>query len=363
MLKLFYGDNAQIPPIPKEGSPEKDSPVFKLEKSKDNFRELTERMRQGKESPILPITDVYAENIEDIQEGKEGLDNPLNKRVSDISQGKGVDFIVDRESFLNEFVKDLKKSEDLKETIIVAAKNKTVDALNQAVREKIFTNAKEEPFIIGDRIRVNSPYVVNKQILYPNGFKVSVKGVEKTKSSKLNVPVYKIKVIVEQYNEYTGEIELKEKFLTTVNPKDKEELKKSLNKLAIEAKKYPKRSPESAQAWKEFYDFKALFVDLGYNYAVTAHKVQGSTYNSTYVVEQDIMNFPGSRLQRNRMMYTAISRPRNKLVIYNPTQEVSASLDSFELPSKVIDTMRKMNSKQLEIFRKMKSDGIFTTKC
>jgi len=62
---------------------------------------------------------------------------------------------------------------------------------------------------------------------------------------------------------------------------------------------------------------KESIVDLGYNYAMTSHKVQGSTYKNVYVLEDDIMSFPGGRLQRNRMIYTAVSRPTTKLVVYS----------------------------------------------
>lgn len=57
---VFLGDSGQLPPIKDEDSSPKVaevSPVFKLPKQ---FK-LTERVRQGEESPILPYTDYYWE--------------------------------------------------------------------------------------------------------------------------------------------------------------------------------------------------------------------------------------------------------------------------------------------------------------
>ena len=86
--------------------------------------------------------------------------------------------------------------------------------------------------------------------------------------------------------------------------------------MAARAKSFVPKTPESKKAWKEFFDIKSSTIDVGYGYAITSHKVQGSTYNSAYVLEGDIMSFPGGIEQTNRMMYTAVSRPRKKLVIF-----------------------------------------------
>jgi len=37
------------------------------------------------------------------------------------------------------------------------------------------------------------------------------------------------------------------------------------------------------------------------------------------------MHFPGGRLLNNRMMYTAVSRPTTKLVIYSPSQNITSA--------------------------------------
>jgi ATP-dependent exoDNAse (exonuclease V) alpha subunit len=68
--------------------------------------------------------------------------------------------------------------------------------------------------------------------------------------------------------------------------------------------------------WKEYYAFKRLFADMNYSYAITAHKSQGSTYENTRVDVNDIC-FNQNIEERNRILYTAITRAKHKLLIIN----------------------------------------------
>jgi hypothetical protein len=110
--------------------------------------------------------------------------------------------------------------------------------------------------------------------------------------------------------------------MTTISPENKAAFKSALKTLAVKAK--------SRQiTWQPYWDLKESIVDIGYNYAMTSHKVQGSTYKNVYVIEDDIMNFPGGRLQQNRMMYTAVSRPTTKLVVYSAQNKPTVQGESF----------------------------------
>ena len=66
--------------------------------------------------------------------------------------------------------------------------------------------------------------------------------------------------------------------------------------------------------WGKFYEAKRMFADIGYNYAITAHKSQGSTYETAFVVESDI-DIQRDIENRNRIKYTAFTRPSKRLVI------------------------------------------------
>jgi len=53
---------------------------------------------------------------------------------------------------------------------------------------------------------------------------------------------------------------------------------------------------------------------VSYSYSITAHKSQGSTYNTTFVLEDDI-NVNIDVVERNRIKYTAYTRASNKLYV------------------------------------------------
>ena len=340
---LFMGDNVQIPPINSRTDEEgnviegenSDSPVWQLIDSGD-YVELSERMRQGAESPILPITDLYAKNVEEIQSGETGLKNPLTDRTSNFQNNEGVLFTSDVNEVVNQFVEDIEGSTDIREAVIVGARNAVVDDMNLRVRKKLFET--EEPFVIGDSIRINSPHVENNEVIFENGLREKVKDVYELPEDNLGLKRYELEIEYIETNE-KGDKFIRKAFLKTISPQDQKQYKNKLREMAARAKSFVPKTPESKKAWKEFFDIKSSTVDVGYGYAITSHKVQGSTYNNAYVLEGDIMSFPGGIEQTNRMMYTAVSRPRKKLVIFNPSvvESQQVSQPKIDIRAKVYE--------------------------
>lgn len=68
--------------------------------------------------------------------------------------------------------------------------------------------------------------------------------------------------------------------------------------------------------WKEYYRWVRTFANVSYAYAITAHKSQGSTYPTTIVDVNDIM-INKNHKERNRILYTAITRAKNQLILIN----------------------------------------------
>jgi exodeoxyribonuclease-5 len=68
------------------------------------------------------------------------------------------------------------------------------------------------------------------------------------------------------------------------------------------------------RSWLDYYDFLRNFADVSFAYAITAHKSQGSTYNTTFVIEDDIdENY--NVVERNRIKYTAYTRSSKKVYV------------------------------------------------
>ena len=90
-----------------------------------------------------------------------------------------------------------------------------------------------------------------------------------------------------------------------------EKVKKFLRDSALAQKK---GSEEAKGWWSTYYVFMEKFAQIKYNYAITVHKAQGSTYTNAVVANYDI-NSNFSVIERNRIKYTAVTRPKEKLFI------------------------------------------------
>jgi ATP-dependent exoDNAse (exonuclease V) alpha subunit len=75
------------------------------------------------------------------------------------------------------------------------------------------------------------------------------------------------------------------------------------------------RKSTGPNLWIDFYDALKWPADIAYNYAITAHKAQGSTYENVFLMEDDI-NANQNIVERNRIKYTSYSRASHKLYVY-----------------------------------------------
>jgi exodeoxyribonuclease-5 len=65
-------------------------------------------------------------------------------------------------------------------------------------------------------------------------------------------------------------------------------------------------------AWSKYYNLLDRYADVKYNYALTVHKSQGSTFDNVIVINCDIERLRDEK-ERNKLLYTAITRAKNKL--------------------------------------------------
>jgi ATP-dependent exoDNAse (exonuclease V) alpha subunit len=66
--------------------------------------------------------------------------------------------------------------------------------------------------------------------------------------------------------------------------------------------------------WENYYNFLNNFAIVKNAYAISAHKSQGSSYNDSLVILNDIVK-NRDIIEKNRILYTAITRPKNKLYL------------------------------------------------
>jgi len=95
--------------------------------------------------------------------------------------------------------------------------------------------------------------------------------------------------------------------LLVIHPSSKQAFDNDCQALAHEARGNPK-------LWKRFWEHKELFHDIRYGSAITAHRSQGSTYETAFVDYQDIL-YNRNRKEAFQCLYVACTRPTTKLFL------------------------------------------------
>jgi exodeoxyribonuclease-5 len=305
VIFIFIGDRKQLPPVG-----EKISPVFTK-----NWRtfDLTKIIRQGVGNPIIDLS-------RDLNRLYSRQDNlvEINGTLSGYLFTSDWDYIIQQLAIVN-------GTDDLK---YLAYTNKVVDSVNNAVRRLIY-GANPNKIQLGETLIMNSPwgeYHTNKEIKV-----TSLEVVERT----LFIPNEDSKIhetdnglILANPYEYRGEEQV-------MNPDGTPKMNCGVLKVKVYLinESMPVIHEHSEREFKTIYGeieakcnarihnvtFKHYFIeqvaDVGYNHALTVHKSQGSTYKKV------VMNFPNiltnrSATEREKMLYTAVTRPANLLIVH-----------------------------------------------
>jgi exodeoxyribonuclease-5 len=308
---ICMGDPAQIPPVGK-----RDCIPFMdelLEMYAIKTLELKTIMRQKGDNPIIDTSVLIRTDLENPYI-ETGVESNLNDR------GEGIEFLnlnssSIRESF-NDILSSYFNSEEFKEdpeySKIIAWRNKTVEKMNQLVRKVIYGEESiGSKILLGEKLIANNPIIEMGQILFNTNDEFTV--------DKFEIKTEKVRVADEE-----GTLKYYETGVTFLNDEDKKVtyfidilhedsesyffvLANKLKKIAIE-----KRGKE--KSWIKYYDFIRRFADVSYAYSITAHKSQGSTYTTAFVLEDDIDVNPNI-VERNRIKYTAYTRSSKKLYV------------------------------------------------
>jgi len=232
------------------------------------------------------------------------LVDSITDKEAVLFRNNNLDFIVS--SFINDFQKD-------NNTVLTAWRNNTISMYNKLIREKIYgEKAKTESYLIGEKIIFKKPLVSNEETIVAN----NVKGVILNKKSIL---------IENKYNATELEIEITK--INTNGTYTQEKITTyvlniyNLNSLKQDAE--IERSENNINLSNILN--KVNLID--YAYAITVHKIQGSTVNNIHIIESDILNNQNS-LEMLQLLRTATSRPRKKIVYYT---DKTNNLDSIDI--------------------------------
>lgn len=281
---LFCGDKFQLLPV--EG---KQNPIYKSE----NQYELTEVVRQAKDSPILS----YATRIrEEIQNKTYDL-----SVLSNIQNCDAIQIYNNHSDFIESYC--VNNNED---KLMLSFTNKMVEAYNKTAREFEFDHLEFIPeYIEGEKLVFQEMYgkVMNNE-------EVIIRGLDKYVDEEYNILVWSflyeggsktqtIKIVAEESkNDFNGQINL-------------------IAEMAKEAKR-KKQYYESKNFWDSFWKHKEQFADVKHAYAMTVHKSQGSSLTETYFNLNETITMLKSRDldMLFRLAYVAVTRAKKKLYVY-----------------------------------------------
>lgn len=278
---IFLGDPAQLPPVG-----EAKSPVWSI----SNGAKLTQVMRH--DNQILTL----ATRIRQV------VDHPAPaiKLTSDHGSEQGV-WKLSEADFEFRIIAAAKAGHFSKPNgaKAIAWRNVRVDSLNKLIRNQIF-DSPSSPWLPTDRVIFTAPAkdlddepcattddegVINRvdvedHAIYPD-FKI-----------------YRISITLDDGKPVVARV-LHEDSLPAYTRKLDE-----LSQLA--------RS--NGRMWKRFWELKDAFHQLRHAYAITAHRAQGSTYDTAFVDWRDIL-LNRNRQEAFRCFYVACTRPKRILVL------------------------------------------------
>ena len=284
---ILIGDEKQLNPVKEE-----ESPAFHRGYPEVELKEI---IRQGAGNPIIDLS----RNLGSI------------RRLEDnIIDGKGILHSEDRGKVI-ETLATVNGTDELK---YLAWTNKEVDLINTLVRKRIYW-PEPNKIELGETLVFNKPY---KNYFTNEEMKVETLDV-KTKeftymNNKMGVPVPDL-----GEEPMYGKLEIKYYDINNYDDtKDNvmvihEDSEPAFNHLIAALKKKAKIAEID---WVDYYDFWEKFADVKYNHAITVHKSQGSTYKQAIVNVKNLFLNKNEK-ERNRLIYTAITRASDILILYN----------------------------------------------
>jgi DNA replication protein DnaC len=311
---IFMGDPAQIPPVNRiDCIPFREQDDYKFQTV-----ELTKIMRQTGEHPVVDASFLIRNNL--------NKRHPIPVLETKIVDKKGIVYIdskTQRKSvrpLLKKMFNNQKFVDDADFAKVIAWRNDTVNYMNKLIRQILY-GQEADAYVIGEKLIASSAifkHTGNKSkwgvkwhvdINTSEELEVINISLDKKKftegANKMYMQVYNCEVKV--YD--AGEKMFVTKEITIVHENSVQEYKELIEKVKSIAMRAKDKS-----AWVTYFNIMKWTADVGYNYAITAHKAQGSTYTHVLLMEEDL-ELNSTTLERNRIKYTAYSRPTDKLFI------------------------------------------------
>jgi hypothetical protein len=364
MKILFMGDYSQIPPIGLR--PDEDGYAINLMKNSSKSISLS-KIERTKNQDITDLgfrfrraVDYYNQQLEKgIASVLSGLriDKMLDKSVTTSSEN--VSFTSKHKNFFTDYVNVFKQDPFNSQNAVMISynneKHQSTITTTDVIRTNLFGDkAKEALFVAGEPIFLGSTITApsietGKNIEMPKNSRTIIKSINSVVKSfnigtkrypdYINVPVYAISA---HYGKDVVNFDA---------------LDKAYSQQFIPSRYDSKRKgyildDGSFLAYGRYMRLKeAGITDIFHGYLMSAHKVQGQTYNHSFVHDMNISSHVRPSMNSGEMiltpksyaqiLYTAISRARNKVYVLtnNVADEAGAfAQPTFENPMKSVAT-------------------------
>lgn len=311
-LVLFVGDPAQLPPV---GDKER-SPVFDMVQSKVS---LTNVVRQAESNPIIKLS----MKIRDCIEVDQMTDpNILSAVLPPVEDGPAACLVCG--GFDTAVSWALSEIEQGRDARIIAFTNVQVQRYNQFIHDHRFGSRGDCRFAISETVIAHQGFDAKTSKYRPVSIHTSeeleVVAVTKEHHPKWDdIPAHRVELerdsgeIVEAYvadDQLALDSLISQQFAEWRRLKDESKRAKQSgdgNKadiLELEAK------TASNKAWA----MRKAFAPLRHSYAITAHKSQGSTFDTALVDYTNLCRIK-TPFDFNRALYVAITRPSQYLAV------------------------------------------------
>ena len=306
-LKLiFVGDPLQIPPIGKDDCIPFDKDMQMRYDMQVNT--LKNVVRQAVDNPIIKLSMSIRDNIKN--------ENVYGGMRDEIVNESGVQFLRGmRKEEMWDVLYPYFTSDNFKDdpdyAKVIAWTNRTVDYYNNLIRRMIYGQDVLPRIMKGEMLIADSPIMEDgtTRILFTTNEEMEVMDYT-IKEEDINHGQFMLKYYDTKVVNLESE---RESWVRIIHEDSMETYKEILNMLKEVALSH-QGNYKAVQCWREYYEFQENFASVKYNYAITAHKSQGSTYDYAFVIDYD-MNLNKKLSERNRIKYTACTRPRKILHI------------------------------------------------
>lgn len=321
---IYIGDSTQLAPVG-----EKYSSAFKGIKT-SNLKQI---VRQGDDNPISYLLNLLRYDVEHKSfTFLEHITRNRNKFNIDNTKGYQVCNPKEFEQLIQINFSDEELTKNIDYVKVIAYTNNTVSAWNKFIRNTIILDSDKSVITKNDLI-ISYVTLVNQfnDCIIKNSEEYVLKDVVNYIHPKYNLKGFMVRFIAIHGGNVTSPlfiVDHKDNFTIQMYVKLSREMIQRAKTANIKLR---------AQLWKDYFNFKESCLlltniinpvtkkiefgrDLDYGFSLTAHKSQGSTFDTSFVDVNDIVYDKYSRPytdaeEINRRLYVACSRCKNKLYL------------------------------------------------